>query len=208
MTGVAISLRTGCDFASCGEFAFPLHRQLERGYETCSVMPVPQSVAEWREESKTRRTRTNRAERLGYQARAIKREEYAEDIFEINTSKEVRQGRPMTAAYRERQNFLPLPEYPCPFHGIETYGVVDAHGTLAAYLWLYRVGDLALVSSILGHAEHEPNDVMYLLFQAAVADQCLLGGYFVYNRHDSGLEGLRYFKSKLGFEPTEVEWRL
>ena len=47
---------------------------------------------------------------------------------------------------------------------------------------------------------------MYLLFQAAVADQCLLGGWFVYNRHDSGTDGLRYFKEKLGFREMEVEW--
>ena len=33
-------------------------------------------------------------------------------------------------------------------------------------------------------------------------------GFFVYNRHDSGTDGLRYYKSKVGFERTEVEWRL
>ena len=57
-------------------------------------MPVPASRDVWREEHRTARKRADRAERLGYEARVIKREEYDEDIFEINTSKEcARAGR-------------------------------------------------------------------------------------------------------------------
>lgn len=198
----------GCSETDCRAFAEPLHRQLRSGYETCSVLPVPESLDEWRFQHRTARKRANRAARLGYQFREIKREQYDEDIFQINTSLEERQGRAMTPGYRERQNYLPLPDYPCPLHAIRTYGVVDARGILVAYLWLYRSGELALVSSILGHGDHLANDVMYLLFQGVVDAQAGLGGCFVYNRHDSGTEGLRYFKSKLGFEPTEVEWTL
>ena len=198
----------GCAEADCRAFAEPLHRQLRHGYETCSVLPIPESVQKWRAEHRTARKRANRAERLGYQFREIKREHYDEDIFAVNTSLEERQGRPMTPGYRERQNYLPLPDYPCHRHAIRTYGVVDARGTLVAYLWLYRVGELALVSSILGHGDHLANDVMYLLFQGVVEAQAGNEGYFVYNRHDSGTEGLRYFKDKLGFRATEVEWTL
>jgi len=61
---------------------------------------------------------------------------------------------------------------------------------------------------ILGHAEHEPNDVMFLLFQGVVEDQQGKGGWFYYNRHDSGTDNLRYFKERLGFQPTDVEWIL
>lgn len=195
-------------WGACAEFAFPLHSQLRSGYETCAVLPVPDSVEQWREEHRTARKRANRAERLGYQFREIKREDYDEDIFAINVSKEERQGRPMSRGYKERQNFLPLPDYPCPLHAVRTYGVLDVRGTLVAYLWLYRSGELALVSSILGHGEHEANDVMYLLFQGAVERQAELGGFFVYNRWDSGTDGLRYLKEKLGFQPMEVEWAL
>jgi len=87
-------------------------------------------------------------------------------------------------------------------------GVLDVRGTLVSYLWLYRVGDLALVSSILGHGDHLTRDVMYQLFQGAVEKQAGSGGYFVYNLHSSGTDGLRYFKQKLGFEPMEVAWQL
>lgn len=205
--GTRISL--GMEHADeCQQFAGPLYLQLRHGYETCAVLPVPASKEQWREEHRTARKRANRATNLGYQFREIAREQYDEDIFDINTSKEERQGRPMSRGYRERQNFLPLPDYACPLHAVRTYGVLDARGTLVAYLWLYRSGELALVSSILGHGEHEANDVMYLLFQGAVERESDFGGYFVYNRWDSGQDGLRYLKEKLGFQPMEVAWLL
>jgi hypothetical protein len=207
-TATRVALLEPCDFSDCGQFAEPLLEQLFRGYELCSVLPMPESVEAWREEHRTARKRANRAERLGYHFAEIARERYSEDIFAINTSLEERQGRPMTRGYREAQNFMPLPTYYCARHAIRTYGILDDRGTLVAYLWLYRAGDLALVSSILGHGEHLDNDVMYLLFQGAVGAESPYGGFFVYNRHDSGTEGLRYFKSKLGFDPTEVEWAL
>lgn len=208
MTAVRISLEAGCDFEDCAKLTFPLHRQLSSGYETCSVLEVPETLGEWREGHRTARKRADRAVRLGYGFREIAREHYDEDIFAINTSLDHRQGRPMTPSYRERQNYLPLPDYPCERHAIRTYGVTSDRGTLVAYLWLYRVGDLALVSSILGHGEHLASDVMYLLFQGAVEAQAGIGGYFVYNRHDSGTDGLRYYKTRCGFEPMEVAWEL
>jgi hypothetical protein len=208
MTATRISLALGCDHASCSEFGFPLLHQLSNGYETCSVLSMPASVKDWRAEHRTARKRADRATRLGYRFSAIRREQYDDDIYEINTSLDQRQGRPMSAGYRERTHFMPLPEYPCARHAIRTYGVLDVRGTLVAYLWLYRAGELALVSSILGHGEHLANDVMYLLFQGVVGAEHELGGWFVYNREDSGTDGLRYFKHKLGFAGMEVEWAL
>ena len=208
MRGVRISLEVECGSETCADFATPLLLQLSKGYETCSVLPMPESVEEWRSENRTARKRANRALNLGYRFDEIRREEYERGVFEINLSKDTRQGRPMSRAYQERPNFLPLPDYPCERHAIRTYGVLSARGELVAYLWLYRAGDLALVSSILGHGWHEKNDVMYLLTQGAIDKQSHLGGYLVYNRHDSGTEGLRYFKTKLGFRPMEVAWAL
>lgn len=207
LTATRISLEAEHE-EPCASLARPLLLQLMEGYELCSVLAMPESVEAWREEHRTARKRANRAERLGYVFREIERELYGQDIFAINTSREKRQGRPMTRGYREAQNFMPLPVYPCSRHAIRTYGVLDVRGTLVAYLWLYRAGELALVSSILGHGEHERNDVMYLLFQGVVGAEADQGGWFVYNRHDSGTDGLRYFKSKLGFEATEVVWTL
>lgn len=203
---VPLTLQTACDHQSCSDFAYPLWKQLRTGYDRCSVLPVPDSFEEWRQEHKTARKRADRAIRLGYGFRIIKREERNDEIHAINTSLERRQGRPMTDAYHRKPRHEPLPDYPCDRHRVSTYGVVAPNGKLVAYLWLYRAGDLALVSSILGHGDHLANDIMYLLFQGAVIRESQYGGFFVYNRHDSGTDGLRYFKQKLGFQPTDVEW--
>ena len=80
--------------------------------------------------------------------------------------------------------------------------------TLVAYLWLYRAGELALVSTILGHAEHLEDGVMYRLFLGMLERQYPLGGTVVYNRFDSGTEGLRFFKTRLGFAEGDVTWAL
>lgn len=203
---VAISLGLGCENQSCLDFASPLYLQLTRGrYDLCSVMEMPRSIGAWRDEHRTARKRANRAQRLGYEFREIDRVEFNDDIFTINTSLAMRQGRAMTPAYQRHNDFAPLPDYECPRHAVRTYGVVTGE-VLVAYLWLYRVGDLALVSSILGHGEMLADDIMYLLVQGTIEAQAELGGCLVYNRHDSGTDGLRYFKERLGLAETGVEW--
>jgi hypothetical protein len=198
----AISMEIGC----CKDFAGPLYLQLSRGnYRECSVMRLPETVGEWRDEHRTARKRASRAERLGYAFDTIERERFSEDLFAINTSLDSRQGRPMTEAYQRPVEHGPLPEYPCARHAVRTYGVLK-DGRLVAYLWLHRAGDLALVSTILGHGDHLANDVMYLLMQGVIDKESWFGGMLVYNRHDSGTDGLRYFKERIGFAEQVVEW--
>ena len=45
-----------------------------------------------------------------------------------------------------------------------------------------------------------------LLFQHALGRETFAPGLVVYNRHDSGTDGLRFFKERLGFEERQVEW--
>jgi hypothetical protein len=202
---VQISLETGCDYESCAELAFPLHKQLSRGYEVCSVMPlVP--VSAWMEAHRTARKRASRAARRGYKFKVIARHERADEIHAINVSMPERQGRPMSSGYFERPSEEPLPAYPCPRHRVTTYGVETLDGVLVAYLYIYRAGELALVSQILGHADHLENSIMYLLFACRIEREASEPGFVVYNRHDSGTDGLRFFKERVGLAETAVEW--
>lgn len=204
-----VNLEADCGDA-CREFAKPLYEQLSNGrYDTCSTLEIPSSVEEWRQQHRTGRKRADRAVRLGYRFDDVLRHERADDIYEINTSKPERQGRQMSEGYRKPPSTTPDPEYPCSRHGVHPYGVMGDDGRMRAYLWLYRAGELALVSQILGHGEHEPNDVMFLLFQGVVEREIGNGpGWLIYNRHDSGMAGLREFKTRLGFEPRYVRWKL
>ncbi len=206
----AISLEVACDFAVCSAFAFPLHKQLSEGnYGECSVMPIPESVADWRYSHRTARKRAIKAKELGYRFVIVRRHGRAEEIHEINTSSPQRQGRPMSPGYGVMPSQTEDPHYPCRRHGIHAYGVETRDGVLASYLWLYRAGQLGLVSQILGHADHLDAGIMYLLWDGMLAFESFdPDGFIVYNRHDSGTQGLRFYKERCGLTETAVEWLL
>ena len=205
---VTVDLLSGCARKHCLQMAGQLKLQLDPDYASgASLLEMRDSFADYRSRRKTARRRAARAVRLDYRFQAIERPAYVGDIHRVNLSAPRRQGRPMSAAYRQRPNYGHV-EFVCPHHHVYTYGVLDTRSTLVAYLWLYRCGDLALVSSILGHAEHLENDVMYLLFLGMLERQFRFGGTVFYNRWDSGTEGLRYFKERLGLVEGDVGWKL
>lgn len=209
---IGVRLLADCTDAGCQVFATPLHEQLGSGaYDRCSTLVIPDSIHEWTAAHRTARKRSARARRLGYVGmRLSDRGAYTNDIYAINTSAPERQGRPMSAGYLERPSAAPDVPPACPLHGVHPYGVFDPDAKLCAYLWLYRSGDLALVSSILGHADHLDAGIVYALFHAALEGEIGIGpGAVVYNRHDSGSgEGLRWMKERLGFAGRDMEWLL
>lgn len=206
-TRTAIALELDCDGSdACYSFAEPLLSQLVLGrYDECSVLDLSPGVGYWLSTRRTARRRASRAEANGYDARPFRREEHVDDMFEINTSLRERQGRPMTAGYRSRPSDTPDVVWTCPRHAVRPFGVF-AKGTLVAYAVVYRAGDLALVSQILGHGDHLAAGVMYLLAREVIAAESDEGGFLVYNRADSGTDGLRFYKDRVGFERTDVEW--
>jgi hypothetical protein len=207
LTPIRLELR--CKSDGCSEFAAPLLEQLDGGdYGECSVLDLDLDLDEWGHWHRTARKRAARAERLGYLFGAYDRSRYLDDEFAINTSLERRQGRPMTAGYLERPTASDV--FACPRHRVTAYGVfgdvLDDRFPLLAYAFIYRAGSLALVSQILGHGDYLRDDVMFLLVRGVIAAEVEAGGFLVYNRHDSGTDGLRFFKERIGFEPREVEW--
>lgn len=202
-----VDLGVGHAGPDCLEMSWKLQRQLSDGYtHRVSAMTMPVNLSAYLAAHRTARKRAARAGRLGYRFAEIDRVEHAEDVFAINTSMPERQGRAMSAGYHDRPRFTENP-IRCDRHHVYTYGVLTGD-KLVAYLWLYRCGELAMVSSILGHADHLAGDVMYLLVTKAITAQSDFGGTLFYNLHSSGTDGLRYFKERFGFAPTEVEWLL
>lgn len=204
---VQISLLNECQERGCVDFSERMFAQLAGGgyVQPCSVLPLPPRIQEWRHGHRTARKRADRCA-LSYRFREIEREHYSDDVFEINTSVSARQGRPMSASYQERPTLTPLPRS-CDQHAVYAYGVLDEK--LRAYSWVYRVGELVMFSTILGHADYLEDHVMYLLVAGALEHQIARGpGFAFYNRHDSGTDGLRFFKERLGFRPYRIEWNL
>lgn len=190
---------------ACEAFADDLYKLLAGGpYDYPVSLLRLDDMDTYLGEHRTARRRASRARRLGYEFAGFDRADFADDVYAINTSMPVRQGKPMSPGYLEHQDFTRLPEYPCPRHRIDTWGVFRKD-ELVAYIVLYVSGDLALVSQILGHGDHLENDVMYLLAVEAFGSLPKPATVF-YNRWDSGQNGLRFFKSRLGFEPERAEW--
>lgn len=193
-----------CQAKECHELSSEMLDLFASGrYEyPASLLPLF-TMDSYLERHRTARKRAQRCRNLGYRFDWLERSEHEQEIFEINTSLPRRQGRAMSPGYQERPKFSPLPDYPCPRHWVEAYGV--SREKLVAYIVLYVSGDMAMVSQILGHGDHLKDDVMYLL--ATDAFGCLpLPITVFYNRHDSGEAGLRYFKERLGFEPGRARW--
>lgn len=203
-----IRLADGCAGEHCLKMAGELELQLQAYRRGAAIMETPASVEEYLAGHRTMRRRAGRAARLGYQFAEIQRELHLDEVFEINTSAPERQGRPMSAGYQEAPTFGPTPLV-CPQHHVYAYGVAEPAGRLVAYLWLYRSGELALVSSILGHHDHLDAGIMYLLFLGMLEEQAFVGpGAIFYNLWDSGQEGLRFYKTRIGLHEGNIEWRL
>lgn len=202
------SISFEADCCSC-ELTAKTFAQLSGGrYDyPASVMPLPLDMEAHLAGNRTFRKRAQRARNRGYRFEEIDRTLYEDDVYAINTSAPERQGRPMSGGYLAPVRFSPM-HWPCPRHGVHTYGVL--HGSrLRAYTWIYRLGELVMVSQILGHDAYLADDVMYELVRGALSREAEHGpGTVFYNRHDSGTEGLVYFKEKIGLRPGRVEWRL
>lgn len=203
-----IDLESGC-LPTCEPLIVRTYEQLNtETYSLGASILAVTAFETWRAGHRTARKRADRASRLGYQFdKDCDWSRHADDIYAINTSLAERQGRPMSASYLEYRDRSAIPEQPCGRHRVHTYGVLQ-DDTLHAYLSLYRVGELAHVSMLLGHGDHLRNDVMYLLMAGVIEHQAAQGGWMFYNAWSSGTDGLRYFKTKLGFASTDIEWEL
>lgn len=206
----AQTLQIGLE-ADCCDSTLPnqLHTQLSGGGYTwpMSVIPLTAHPDEYVQSLRTARKRAEKARRLGYQFDVFERCDYERDVNDINQSRAVRQGRPMADAYMKRQTFSPIGPQPCRRHFVAEYGVFDPFDTLVAYSIVIRSGELALVSQILGHGDHEHRGIMQLLGVEIYAHEYPQGGFLVYNRHDSGGDGLRQAKEWLRYQPMRIEWQ-
>lgn len=207
MSVMVDTVRVSLELA-CPEADSSLYLQMSGGkYDECSVLSIPASLDEWRAEHKTARKRADRCYSRGYVVWDM-HTTGGEQWDATNRSSPHRQGRPMAPGYRVRSVVSQVPTSSCPRHAIRVTGVTAPSGELVAYLVMLRQGDLALVSQILGHADHLEREVMWLLFEHALEREIKEApdGFVVYNRHDSGTDGLRWWKERVGFREARVEW--
>lgn len=146
--------------------------------------------------------------RTGYCATSISwsdRDEFLQDIFEINTSLPDRQGKPMKSNYLEQPKPMLEPAAVCVDHHSSFIGCFK-DDKLVGYISANFCGELAAASQIIGHGDHLKNGVMLVLWAEFVrACQCRAIRIIVYSRWSDGKEGLKYWKHSVGMKPEVLK---
>ena len=143
-----------------------------------------------------------RALSRGYFFSDIQRNDYIDDIDAINQSLPFRQGRIMAASYRERtEHYIDHPGY-------RYYGVLDKQGKLMAYCEVGMYGNFALLSRLLGYRSND--GIMHYMIGQIVSLLIAEGKvrYVMYDTWFGGSDGIRRFKTVLGFKPYRVRYKL
>jgi hypothetical protein len=80
---------------------------------------------------------------------------------------------------------------------------------MVAYLWVVKSGELAVLSRLLGHADHLSNGVMYLLITSYIEQELFKlhdVRFVMYDTFFGAGDGLKLFKTRCGFRPYKVKW--
>lgn len=143
-----------------------------------------------------------RARTKGYRVVEINKNAYVDHIHEINNSVEVRQGRPMGAAYREKQTHYTTDK------NFKYYGVVNAAGKLTGYADVGFFGDFAAFNRVIGMRNND--GAMHLLVVEIVSQMIEYRNlhYIMYDTYFGASPGLKTFKKMLGFEPYRAKYSI
>ncbi|RLC65108.1 MAG: hypothetical protein DRI01_01925 [Chloroflexi bacterium] len=158
--------------------------------------------------NQTARNRLRHARKAGYRCRVMTAEERndrLDELYEINTSKEIRQGRPMRENYRRYPEKAKEPEFHCKLHFDKLYGCFTKEDKWVGYISGNFCGELAAVAQILGHGDYMKDDFMYLLwyyFIEDIMDNIPNVKYVIYSQWLDGTDGLRYWKRSVGLKPV------
>jgi len=155
------------------------------------------------------RTNRRRAESAGFRYAQVSPQDYLGDIIEVNRSAPVRQGREMDVAYVDDVAVAKTFERHKLIHA-----VLDTRGHLRAYAVTLDLGDLCMITMILGHAEDLEHGLMYLLASEIVRSTIQARRpdgsphWLMYDTFWGAAPGLAYFKERAGFLPYVVDWIL
>ncbi len=187
----------------------PTYRLIQNKRWGVGLLELPGSFEEYlggRDRAYLRRKR-NRALARGLHFEAFAPMERLQEILLINSSAPVRQKRAMDADY------LDIAELARFFQNKpRIYGVLDGQGALRAYADAPVLGEVALLSRLLGHAEDLEDGIMYLLVSEVIREMIELKArqgapaWAMYDTFFGAQPGLRFFKEQLGFSPYKVKW--
>ncbi|NML61951.1 hypothetical protein HHL21_12860 [Massilia sp. RP-1-19] len=142
----------------------------------------------------------HKAKIRGYRVHHIDRNFFIDDIYDIHTSAETRQGRPMDDAYRIKEtSFQNYPHF-------GYFGILDKREKLVGYCTMATLGNFAATERVIGHKNGD--GFMYLLLTEIICSliEEKTVSFLMYDTYLGAQPGLRNFKRKLGFSPYLVRY--
>jgi len=187
---------------------FPLIGTLTHGVALCEL---PKSFDQYFMyiEAAGRRN-VKKANRNGYEFERIDFNAHLEDIGEIRSSTNARQGDLPEEFVKGEVGRCENPESQSGIHDYPYFGVLK-NGKLYAYMGVLIAGEIAMIEHIYGHAGFQADGVVpkmivdtagYLLEHHPEVKYYGYGSYF------GASETLRRFKRKFKFLPHKVKWDL
>jgi len=164
-----------------------------------------------------------KAKAAGFFCAPFRYEVWLNDIEDINTSKETRQGRQMTSSYQRQAHELGQQSVSLTASNIPTtyecyrqmFGVfkyeanrnqanIMVNQRLCGYISLLHCKELAVYSQIIGHGDYLREGIMYLLHSYVSSYVWHNAKYIMYGAHTSGTDGLKMWKKRMRFEPYNI----
>lgn len=157
--------------------------------------------------NETKRNTHRQSVKKGYHSRQIswdERTKYLQDIHDINTSKSVRQNKPMSDSY----SVYPKAEsnrQDCRNHFATFLGCFGSDRKMYAYIATNVCGEMCAASQIIGHGEYLNDGIMVNIW-AQFVKVCKQSGikYIVYSRWKDGVDGLKSWKTAVGMKPMII----
>ncbi len=181
--------------------------------KTIGVMlfEIPRTVEEYESQVSGKNSvkyYSNRCRKLGYHTDYFIKNEHLDEMYEINTSAPVRQGRNMSKSYLEK---VPKEE---PCDAVSYFGVFTEENKLVGYIRLNCTPNLYVVSRILGHSEYLKDNIMYLAMHDLVVSLIEKNNkikdttptYLMYDTYFGAKDGLKLYKKRNAFKPYKVRW--
>jgi hypothetical protein len=165
------------------------------GSPSVALLTVPPSTKEYLSAvgPKTRNMISKARRRFYYHAPFVWNERLA-DIHEVNTSKPVRQGKPMSRAYQAFPKQSAEASY-----AVRTGVFLD--DILVAYAKCVRMHQLSIIVTIIGHADHLTHGVMNMLVYGIVAQSIGTDVTHINYLTMPPNSSLSSFKRRVGFKP-------
>lgn len=180
--------------------------------KTIGVMlfEIPKTIVEYENQISGKNSvmyYTRRCKKNEYFTDYFIKNNYLDDIYEVNTSSETRQGRVMSEHYLEK---VPKEEQKdC----VSYFGVFTKEKKLVGYIKLVKTKKLYIISQLLGHHDYQKDNIMYLIIHDLIVSLIEenkykdFSVYLMYDTYFGGGDGIKLYKKRHQFKPYKVKWK-